>query len=230
MNKVLPLLLSIWIIQPAACQPADHMRKKMVRNQIEARGITHKPTLQAMKKVERHLFVPDRYRDQAYDDTALPINYGQTISQPFIVAKMTELINPSATDRVLEIGTGSGYQAAVLAEIVDQVYTMEIVSQLGEEAKKTLSKLGYDNIEVIIDDGFDGLSEKAPFDAIIVTAAPETVPPALIRQLKEGGRMVIPVGPGSAVQKLTLIQKLKGKVVTKKVIDVRFVPLTRKNK
>jgi protein-L-isoaspartate(D-aspartate) O-methyltransferase len=199
----------------------------MVREQIEGRGIKHRPTLEAMRKVERHLFVPVEYQRYAYEDTALPIGYGQTISQPYIVATMTELLEPKANDKVLEVGTGSGYQAAVLAEIVDTVYTIEIVKELGERTKKLLRKLGYRNVEVIVGDGYKGLKAKAPFDAIVVTAAANEIPPALIQQLKEGGKMVIPVGPPAEVQTLTLVEKRGGKVFTKEVFPVRFVPFTR---
>lgn len=203
------------------------LRNNMVRNQIQARGISHRPTLQAMQKVERHLFVPPEFQKYAYDDTPLPIGYNQTISQPYMVAIMTELIKPGATDRVLEIGTGSGYQAAVLAEIVKEVHTIEIVKELGERTKKLMSKLGYDNVEVIVGDGYMGLKEKAPFDAIIVTAAPQVIPPPLIEQLKESGRMVIPVGAPAEVQTLMLVEKRKGKIVTTGITEVRFVPFTR---
>ena len=221
------ILLIFWIYQPAYLQNYRQLRYNMVSNQIEARGIKHRPTLQAMRKVERHLFVPADYQKYAYDDTPLPIGLGQTISQPYVVATMTELIEPGAGDRVLEIGTGSGYQAAVLAEIVDEVYTIEIVKELGERTKKLMSKLGYRNVHVIIGDGYKGLKEKAPFDAIIVTAAAEKIPPPLIQQLKEGGRMIIPVGPPSKVQNLMLLHKRNGKVSTTSITEVRFVPFTR---
>uniref|UniRef100_UPI003D7F5F93 protein-L-isoaspartate(D-aspartate) O-methyltransferase n=1 Tax=Pedobacter sp. TaxID=1411316 RepID=UPI003D7F5F93 len=184
-------------------------------------------TLQAMRKVKRHLFLPLKHQKNAYDDMPLPIGYGQTISQPFMVAYMTQLLEPEAKHRVLEIGTGSGYQAAVLAEIVQQVYTIEIVKALGMQTKKKLQELGYHNVEVITGDGYKGLPAKAPFDGIIVTAAAETIPPPLVAQLKDGGRMVIPVGASSAVQTLVLLEKRKGKVFTTDVTKVRFVPFTR---
>lgn len=227
MKHLVIILITLLFTQPALSQNYKYLRNIMVSSQIEARGIKDKPTLNAMRKVERHLFVPADIREYAYDDNALPIGYGQTISQPFIVATMTSLIQPKATDRVLEIGTGSGYQAAVLAEIVKEVYTIEIVKGLGEQSRKLMAELGYKNVRVIIGDGYKGLKEKAPFDAIIVTAAPEKIPPPLIEQLKEGGRMVIPVGPPTEVQTLMLVEKRKGKIITKKVTAVRFVPFTR---
>lgn len=227
MKQLLPILLAFGISQPAISQNYMDLRNNMVRNQIEARGINHQPTLEAMRKVERHLFVPFQYQKRAYDDTPLPIGYGQTISQPFIVAYMTQLLEPKADDRVLEIGTGSGYQAAVLAEIVDEVYTIEIVKELGEQTKKLMRKLGYNNVEVIIGDGYKGLKAKAPFDAIIVTAAAKDIPPPLIEQLKDGGKMVIPVGSPSTVQTLILVEKRDGQVFTTNLSEVRFVPFTR---
>jgi len=227
MKQLFSILLTLWLSQSAVCQNYESLRDKMVSSQIEARGIKNKPTLNAMRRVERHLFVPPDIREYAYDDNALPIGYGQTISQPFIVATMTALIEPKTTDRVLEIGTGSGYQAAVLSDIVKEVYTIEIVKKLGEQTKNLLRKLGYHNVEVIIGDGYKGLKEKAPFDAIIVTAAPVEIPPPLIEQLKEGGKMVIPVGPPTDVQILKVVEKRKGKIITKNVTEVRFVPFTR---
>ena len=227
MKTLISLLLFLWISPLAVFQNYKLLRNKMVRDQIEARGISHRPTLDAMQKVERHLFVPPEFQKYAYDDTPLPIGYSQTISQPYMVATMTELIKPRSTDRVLEIGTGSGYQAAVLAEIVKEVYTIEIVKELGERTKKLMSRLGYNNVQVIIGDGYKGLKEKAPFDAIIVTAAPEVIPPPLIEQLREGGKMVIPVGAPTEVQTLMLVEKRKGKIVTTRVTEVRFVPFTR---
>jgi protein-L-isoaspartate(D-aspartate) O-methyltransferase len=229
--KILIIILSAVILfQPVPVQDYKELRNKMVREQIEARGITHRGTLEAMRKVERHLFVPLQQQRRAYNDSPLPIGYGQTISQPFIVAYMTQLINPGAKDRVLEIGTGSGYQAAILAEVVNEVYTIEIVKELGEQSKKLLQQLGYTNTEVIVGDGYQGLKSKAPFDAIIVTAAPAEIPPPLIEQLKEGGKMVIPVGQPGAVQSLILVEKKNGKVLKTKITDVVFVPFTRNQK
>ncbi len=227
MKLFLYFLLLLWIPQIAVSQNYEKLRHNMVLHQIEARGIKHQPTLNAMRKVERHLFVPAPYQDRAYDDSPLPIGYGQTISQPFIVAMMTEMLEPKSTDRVLEIGTGSGYQAAVLAEIVNRVYTIEIVKELGEKTRKLLNKLGYDNIEVIIGDGYKGLAEKSPFDAIIVTAAVKAIPPPLLKQLKDGGKMIIPIGASSAVQNLVLVRKKGGKIYKTNLSKVRFVPFTR---
>lgn len=206
---------------------AQSNRENMVNNQIIARGIKHKATIEAMKKVERHKLVPPNMRIRAYDDSPLPIGYGQTISQPYIVAYMTEVIKPEKTHKVLEIGTGSGYQAAVLAEIVSDVYTIEIVSELAERAQKDLKGLGYKNIHVKSGDGYHGWPEHAPYDAIVVTAAADYIPPALTDQLKEGGRMIIPVGSQFMTQQLVLVEKQKGKVKSKNVMPVRFVPFTR---
>lgn len=202
-------------------------RERMVNLQIKARGVFDEKVLNAMRKVQRHLFVPKNRISEAYEDGPLPIGYGQTISQPFIVAYMTELINPSKCKKVLEIGTGSGYHAAVLAEIVDSVFTIEIITELYKEAKDRLEKLGYKNIKVKNADGYYGWKEYAPFDAIIVTAAAEFVPPPLIEQLKEGGKIVIPIGSPFATQTLVLIEKKDGKVYSKNLIPVRFVPFLR---
>ncbi|MGQ8336807.1 protein-L-isoaspartate(D-aspartate) O-methyltransferase [Sunxiuqinia sp. A32] len=215
------------LILLGANSPQDSFEKErnqMVIEQIKSRGIRSEEVLHAMKKVKRHLFVPKPYQHLAYDDRPLPIGYSQTISQPYIVAFMTELILPEGTDRVLEIGTGSGYQAAVLAEIVDQVYTIELVEELGTQSAELLGKLRYDNVHVKIGDGYVGWEEYAPYDAIIVTAAADSIPQPLIDQLKEGGRMVIPVGRPSHVQILKLVEKKNGKVKTRNVTAVRFVP------
>lgn len=204
-------------------------RQAMVKNQIEARGISDKATLHSMGSVRRHLFVPEKLRDSAYDDRPLPIGYGQTISQPYIVSYMTEIINPGADSRVLEIGTGSGYQAAVLAEIVKDVYTIEIISELGNSAAARLQDIGYKNVNVRISDGYYGWEEHSPFDAIIVTAASEYIPPPLIDQLKDGGRMVIPVGSPFMIQTLMLVEKKGDKIKTTSLMPVRFVPFRRSN-
>jgi len=201
-------------------------RKKMVEQQIEQRGVRDTATIRSMLAVPRHLFVPLSSRKSAYEDRPLSIGYGQTISQPYIVAYMTEAINPSSCKKVLEIGTGSGYQAAVLAEIVDKVYTIEIVKELGERAKKTLKELNYDNVFVKIGDGYIGWEEHAPYDAIVVTAAPDKIPPPLIKQLKDGGKMIIPVGSPYNIQHLTLVEKSNGKIKSKRKLPVRFVPFT----
>lgn len=202
-------------------------RDKMVSEQIEARGVTDQKVLQAMRSVLRHKLVPEDQRKAAYRDSPLPIGEGQTISQPFIVASMTAIIQPNAEMKVLEIGTGSGYQAAVLAEIVDQVYTLEIVPKLGHQAKADLTALGYQNIHVRVADGYNGWQEHAPFDAIVVTAAPDHIPPSLIRQLKNGGKMIIPIDSGGSAHELVLVEKVNDKIKTKNVMAVRFVPFTR---
>jgi len=186
------------------------------------------PVMAAMGKVPRHRFVPFPQEAFAYDNRPLPIGEGQTISQPYIVALMTDLLEPKPSDKVLEVGTGSGYQAAVLGELVAKVYTIEIVEPLGKRAAKILADLGYRNIEVRVGDGYGGWPEAAPFDSIIVTAAPATVPQPLIDQLKPGGRMVIPVGGSFDVQQLLLVQKqADGTATTRRTLPVRFVPLTR---
>jgi protein-L-isoaspartate(D-aspartate) O-methyltransferase len=181
----------------------------------------------AMTTVPRHELVPERNRHAAYENRPLPIGHGQTISQPYIVAIMTDLLETRPGDRVLEVGTGSGYQAAVLAEIVDHVYTIEIIEPLGERARGDLARLGHDNVTVRIGDGYYGWEEHAPFDAIVVTAAASHVPPPLVSQLKPGGRMIIPVGSRFMVQQLVLVEKdADGEVVTRQILPVRFVPLT----
>ncbi|WP_018477690.1 protein-L-isoaspartate(D-aspartate) O-methyltransferase [Pontibacter roseus] len=205
-------------------------RETMVQRTIESRGVREEAVLEAMRTVRRHLFVPPKLAAQAYADNPLPIGHEQTISQPYIVAYMTEVIKPNDKMKVLEIGTGSGYQAAVLAEIVREVYTIEIVPEHGKAAAKRLEQLGYDNVHVKIGDGYQGWEEHAPYDAIVVTAGAEQVPPPLLQQLKEGGRMVIPVGPPNMVQSLLLIQKKKGKAITRDLMPVVFVPFTRSEK
>jgi len=203
----------------------------MIETQLKARGIKDLAVLSAMEKVPRHFFVDESQRDFAYDDGPLPIGFGQTISQPYIVAYMTELLELTKESRVLEIGTGSGYQAAVLAEIAGEVFSIEIVPELGEGAKDRLKELGYRNVTVKIGDGYEGWDEEGPFDGIIVTASPDCVPPKLEEQLKFGGRMVIPVGKSENVQMMELIQKnSKGELTRQKTLPVRFVPLTRKKK
>jgi protein-L-isoaspartate(D-aspartate) O-methyltransferase len=182
----------------------------------------------AIARVPRHLFVPPAQHSHAYENRPLPIGHQQTISQPYIVALMTELLKPGKEDRVLEIGTGSGYQAAVLAELARSVYTIEIVEPLAVEARQRLARLGYRNVEVRTGDGYKGWPERAPFDAIMVTAGADEVPPPLLAQLKAGGRMVIPVGPAASIQHLTLIEKLAdGTIRSRRVVPVRFVPFTR---
>jgi protein-L-isoaspartate(D-aspartate) O-methyltransferase len=200
----------------------------MVEEQIIARGITHTPTLAALREVPRHRFVPAEHLQDAYDDNPLPIGHGQTISQPFIVAYMTVTADITPGSKVLEIGTGSGYQAAVLAAMGARVFTIEIIPALAQRAAATLRELGYEQVQVRTGDGHNGWPEEAPFDAIIVTAAPETLPPVLVAQLAEGGHMVIPVGPQGGGQQLTLVTRTAGKVHTRMLLPVRFVPFTRK--
>lgn len=200
-------------------------RERMVQEQVERRGITDMRVLDAMRKVKRHLFLPAGLRNAAYEDRPLPIGMGQTISQPYIVALMTELLRLKGSEKVLEIGTGSGYQAAILAELAKEVYTIDILEPLARNAEKLLKELGYTNIYVSHGDGFLGWPEFSPFDAIIVTCAPEEIPAPLIEQLAEGGRLVIPVG--RLWQELKLVEKKNGKMITKNIIPVRFVPMLR---
>jgi protein-L-isoaspartate(D-aspartate) O-methyltransferase len=213
--------------RPSQDEGFDSLRQKMVENQIVARGVTDPLVLRAMRTVPRHLFVPGGQTGSAYEDRPLPIGYDQTISQPYIVAFMTEILNLREHDRVLEVGTGSGYQAAVLAEIVDSVFTIEIVQPLAESAQRRLSSLGYGNVVVREGDGYNGWREHAPFDAIMVTAAAEHIPQPLLDQLKEGGRMIIPAGGAWEVQELVLVEKRGGEVSFRNVLPVRFVPLVR---
>ncbi|MBN1627877.1 MAG: protein-L-isoaspartate(D-aspartate) O-methyltransferase [Deltaproteobacteria bacterium] len=202
----------------------EQQRKQMVSQQLRSRDITDSRVLDAMNRVPRHLFVPVRMRGYSYQDSALPIDYGQTISQPYIVALMSQLLTIGPGDKVLEIGTGSGYQAAVLAEMGADVFTIEIVPGLGTQAERLLKSLGYDSVKVKIGDGYLGWPENAPFEAIIVTCAPTEIPEPLEVQLAEGGRMVIPVGE-SGFQQLLLLEKKEGRIRRQKTIDVRFVPM-----
>ena len=199
-------------------------RSRMVTEQIAARGVADSAVLDAMRTVPRHLFVPPQYRAEAYQDYPLPIGENQTISQPFIVGSMTEALALSPDDTVLEVGTGSGYQAAVLAEIASEVYTIEIIESLGLRAESTMASLRYDNVHVKVGDGYQGWPEHAPFDAIIVTAAPDHVPQPLVDQLAMGGRMVIPVGELN--QSLIVLTKTPEGVVREERYGVRFVPMT----
>jgi protein-L-isoaspartate(D-aspartate) O-methyltransferase len=202
----------------------------MVREQIENRGITHPAVLRSMRNTPRHLFVPPALREMAYADRPLPIGYGATISQPYIVALMTELLNPAKADKVLEIGTGSGYQAAILAPLVSHVFTIEIVPELARSAAETLKAAGHKNVTVRSGDGYKGWPEEAPFDAIILTAAPPDIPTVLVQQLKAAGRLVAPIGGQDQNQNLILLQKDKnGKVTERPVIPVRFVPMRKGN-
>jgi len=200
-------------------------RQQMVQQQLVPRGISEQRVLNAMAKVPREEFVPLESRAASYEDGPLPIGYGQTISQPYIVAFMTEQLRPKPTDRVLEVGTGSGYQAAILADLVSEVYSIEIVEPLAKNAEATLQRLGYKNVHLKTGDGYNGWPESAPFDAIIVTCAPDKVPQPLVDQLKDGGRMVIPVGDKFA-QQLYLLEKKNGQLKQSATLPVRFVPMT----
>ena len=200
------------------------LRKKLVQT-VRNKGISDPGVLEAIGNVPRHVFFDKTFLEHAYEDKAFPIGAGQTISQPSLVAYMTELLQLRKDDKVLEIGTGSGYQAAILAELVDSVFTIEIIEPLGERAKNLLDELGYENIFVKIGDGYKGWPNHAPFDAVIVTCAPEDIPQPLKDQLMEGGRMVIPVGPQNSVQELYLLRKKKGRIKQEAILPVRFVPM-----
>jgi protein-L-isoaspartate(D-aspartate) O-methyltransferase len=226
--------LSPWLVVAALAATGCHHkavstsefaaeRQKMVQEQLKSRGIHDDRVLAALAKVPREAFVPENMRAQSYADSPLPIGHDQTISQPFIVAYMTEQLRLQPTDRVLEIGTGSGYQAAVLAELAKDVYTIEIVEPLAKDASARLAQLGYNNAHAKIGDGFQGWPEVAPFDAIIVTCAPDKVPQPLTQQLKEGGRMIIPVGTGMMDQQLYLLEKKDGELAQRAILPVRFV-------
>lgn len=205
----------------------DRQREQMVARQLESRDIKDSATLAAMRAVPRHLFVPESRRRQAYEDRPLPIGHGQTISQPYIVAYMTQLLEPAPQMRVLEIGTGSGYQAAVLAELQAQVYTIEIVAELAKWGANNLRRAGYDKVRVKHADGYHGWQEFAPYDAIVVTAAADHIPGPLVEQLRDGGRMVIPVGSPFHTQMLMLVTRNGDEILTESLIPVRFVPFTR---
>ena len=225
------LILFVLICFPAnsACDlnEYDRLRERMVKDQIVARGIEDPQVIRAIVKVPRHRFVSSRFKPFAYGDYPLSIGEGQTISQPYNVAFMTEALELTKNDKVLEIGTGSGYQAAILAELAKEIYSIEIIPELGENAQEILKELGYENIQVKIGDGYKGWPEIAPFDAIIVTCAPEKIPGALIEQLKEGGRMIIPVGEEGSVQRLYKVIKEDGQIKTRAEMDVRFVPMVK---
>lgn len=225
-----PLLICLLGAVAAQAKDTDRMRtlrEKMVTEQIVARGVYDQNVLSAMRGTPRHLFVPEREERFAYEDHAVPIGYGQTISQPYIVAYMTEMARVKPDFRVLEIGAGSGYQAAVLAQIVKHVYTVEIIPELAQQAQARLHNIGYDNISIKHADGYYGWSEHAPFDVIVVTAAASHIPPRLIDQLKDGGRMIIPVGTPYLVQMLVLVIKDGDQIRMQNLLPVRFVPLTR---
>jgi protein-L-isoaspartate(D-aspartate) O-methyltransferase len=210
---------------PVPASDLAAQREVMVRDQIAARGIDDPATLEAMRSVPRHEFLPLRLRREAYADYPLPIGHGQTISQPYIVAFMTEAIRPQPGEKILEIGAGSGYQAAVLAATGAEVYTVEIVGPLAEMARQNLGRLGYDKAKVLHADGFRGWPEHAPYDAIVVTCAPDKIPPDLVAQLRDGGRMIIPVGSGLN-QELVLLRKKGDRIEKQSILPVRFVPMT----
>lgn len=238
MMKVIVLLV-LFIFLPGFSQPPSNeiiekkgadidsvRRQSMVANQLKRRGIKDSRVLDAMNKIPRHLFVDGRLRGKAYNDHPLPIGEGQTISQPYVVAWMTEALGLKSTDRVLEIGTGSGYQAAVLAEIVREVYTIEIRERLKISASALLNNLGYKNVKVKYADGYFGWEEYAPFDAIIITASPNHIPPPLLKQLKERGKLIVPLGSTLYYQTLTLVTKKGGETFVEQMGGVAFVPMT----
>ncbi len=225
MKKLLLTILIIGILPVIiVAQKYDKEKQQMVKQQIVDRGIKDTKVIAAMKDVDRHVYVPKNYRDMAYSDRPLPIGNGQTISQPYIVALMTELLELEEGEKVLEIGTGSGYQAAVLSHITSEVYSIEIIEELAEQAKDNLQKQGYDSIKLKIGDGYKGWEEYAPFDAIIVTCAPSDIPEPLKEQLAEGGRMVIPIGD-KFIQELVLFEKKNGELEKQEISSVRFVPM-----
>jgi protein-L-isoaspartate(D-aspartate) O-methyltransferase len=220
--------LAVWGLLLWAGDPYQAQREEMVREQVEARGVHDPEVLRVMRETPRHLFVPEALRPQAYLDGPLPIGLGQTISQPYIVAVMTELLQPDKTQKVLEIGTGSGYQAAVLSPLVKRLYTIEIVPELARRSAELLKKLGCGNVTVRQGDGYLGWPEEAPFDRIILTAAPGEVPKSLLNQLKPGGKLVAPVGGTLLSQDLVVVEKgLDGKLRERSIFPVRFVPMVR---
>jgi len=226
------LIAAVVCLIPASAQQQDvyrEQRERMVRNQIEARGISDRDVLRVMRSTPRHLFIPKEIRSRAYADSPLRIGYGQTISQPYIVAFMTEKLDVNKTHRVLEIGTGSGYQAAVLAQLAGHVYTMEIVPQLAASARRKLAP--YHNVTVRLGDGYKGWPEEAPFDRIILTAAPPELPKALLDQLKPGGKLLAPVGGSPWTQELVLVKKTRdGKIRKRSLLPVVFVPMVREKR
>jgi len=227
--------LFLYLICAAACARADQekfktMRQEMVERQLKGRDIKDKGVIEAMAKVERHLFVPEPVQPYAYSDRALPIGFGQTISQPYMVAIMTQCLELKGNEKVLEIGTGSGYQAAVLSVLAKEVYTIEIIEGLGQRATQTLKQYGFDNVKVKIGDGFEGWPEHAPFEGIIITCAVNKIPEPLVEQLKIGGRMVLPIGETLRYQKLKVLTKEEnGKLKDKYILDCVFVPMTGKH-
>ncbi|NER11288.1 protein-L-isoaspartate(D-aspartate) O-methyltransferase [Muriicola jejuensis] len=226
-NSLILLLILLGTHSLIGQPSAMEMRQRMVNEQLRGRDITNKATLEAMSVIPREVFVPLSQRPFAYEDRPLPIGEGQTISQPYMVAFMTQALRLKPTDRVLEIGTGSGYQAAVLAHIADTVFTVEIVPSLANKASRILRELNLENVQVRIGDGYFGWKEKAPFDAIIVTAGAESIPPVLVEQLAEDGIMIIPLGPHRGVRQLIRLTKSKGRIKTRSLMEVRFVPFVR---
>lgn len=231
MKTLAPLLTCLLMLAlscPATADESQAQREEMVAGQIQARGVSDPRVLAAMRRVPRHRFVPPSLKDEAYEDRPLPIGWGQTISQPYVVAFMTEALRLQGGEKVLEIGTGSGYQAAVLAETGCRVFSLEIIPELAATASLRLKELGYSGVHAKTADGYYGWPEEAPFDAIIVTCAAGHLPPPLIKQLKPGGRMIIPVGPAMFIQDLVLVGKdAQGRVTTRSLMAVRFVPLVR---
>lgn len=229
-RRIFYFLLVTFLLLPAfvaySGDPDEKSRQRMVERDLKGRGIRDQKVLEVMGKIPRHLFVDASLRDKAYEDYPLPIGEGQTISQPYVVALMTEALRLKPSDRVLEIGTGSGYQAAVLAPLVKDVYTIEIRKGLAEKAEKRLKDLGYRNINVKYGDGYFGWEEQGPFDAIIITASANHIPPPLIKQLKENGRLIIPLGSTVYFQTLTLAVKKKGELELEQMTSVAFVPMT----
>jgi protein-L-isoaspartate(D-aspartate) O-methyltransferase len=231
--RLLASALLLFFLSPCAALAAEESakfrqaREQMVRSQLERRGISDQATLQAMRRVPRHHFVTESLAREAYADRPLPIGYGQTISQPYIVAYMTQVVAPGPGRRILEIGTGSGYQAAVLAATGAEVFSIEIIPELAGSAAERLRRLGFEAIRVKAADGYFGWAEHAPFDAIVVTAAAEFIPPPLLAQLRDGGRMVIPVGTPFFVQSLMLVEKHGTEITTRSLMPVRFVPFRR---
>lgn len=228
MRRLVVFFLSFLPAIGCIAQDWDNMRSEMVDRQIAARGIHDIRVLDVMRAVPRHLFVPEDIRGRAYDDTPLPIGEGQTISQPYIVALMTECLELTGKERVLEIGTGSGYQAAVLSRLAKEVFTIEIRPALSRQASGLLAALGFRNVTAQCADGYNGWSEKAPFDCIMITAAVNHVPPPLLKQLKEGGRLVLPLGNPFSYQELVVVTKAEPVPVVRHVTDVLFVPMTGK--
>jgi protein-L-isoaspartate(D-aspartate) O-methyltransferase len=224
---VLTFVIGTSFCQSESSDGFEQERRYMVTTQISERGVEDPATLRAMATVPRHLFVPDALQRRAYADTPLPIGHGQTISQPYIVAYMTAMLALEPHHKVLEIGTGSGYQAAVLAELTDQVYSMEIIPELATSADRRLKAAGYTSVRVRQGDGYNGWPSAAPFDAVIVTAAAEFIPPPLLNQLREGGRIIIPVGSPFFVQHLMLVEKKSDVITTRSLMPVRFVPFRR---